>query len=133
MAKHDNEDAFYRTTTPALRPELCVHNGGQYHNRFGDVLCDICHTIVGWHPDLVRPGVFGLCECDYHGEIMCDCGTTTFRIERLDRIIGNDAGKRSLRIGQKYLDDLEGEPWPLSEIPDMGELTPLGVDFRTLD
>lgn len=31
----------------------------QYHTRFGDVCCDRCHNRLGWHPFLVRPGVFG--------------------------------------------------------------------------
>ena len=59
MAKHNHEDAFYRENAPEVRPETCDHDGGQYHTRFGDVCCDICHRRVGWHPTLVRDGVFG--------------------------------------------------------------------------
>lgn len=59
MAKHDHEGAFYRENAPAIRPEDCPHDGGQYHTRFGDVCCVICHHRVGWHPTLVRDGVFG--------------------------------------------------------------------------
>jgi len=133
MAKHKMTvaDSF----KPVLTALTCVHNGGQYHNRFGDVVCDLCHTPVGWHPDLVRPGVFGAGECEYHGDISCDCGTVEYRIERLDRTFGNDAGKRSLRIGQRYLDSLDREPWPLSENPHIaaiGELKPVGINFLTL-
>jgi hypothetical protein len=136
MAKHSHEEAFYRDTAPAVTPDTCVHNGGQYHNRFGDVVCAICDSPVGWHPDLVRPGVFGAGECEYHGEITCDCGTDDYRIERLDRIIGNVNGQRSLRIGQRYFDSLGREPWPLSENPHIaiiGELKPVGINFLTLN
>jgi hypothetical protein len=84
----------------------------------------------------VRPGVFGAGPCEYHGEITCDCGTDDYRIERLDRIIGNVNGQRSLRIGQRYFDSLDKEPWPLSENPHIaiiGELKPVGINFLTLN
>ena len=37
----------------------CAHDGGKYHTRFGDVCCRLCHERLGWHPTLVRDGVFG--------------------------------------------------------------------------
>ena len=89
MAEHDREDAFYRTTSPAVRPETCDHEGGRYHTRFGDVCCDICHDGVGWRPELVREGVFGE-------------GTEDFRRNRKQEITAR-GDHHLLRVGLIYL------------------------------
>lgn len=117
MAKHDSESQFYRKVKPALMPEHCIHNHRMYHHRLGYTLCSVCHSPMGWHPDLVRPGVYGLAPCDYHAEILCDCNTDEYRTLKLAEMMGTDEGMRMLAIGQHYFDALEGEPWSVEDFP----------------
>ena len=89
MAEHNSEEQFYRTTSPALRPETCDHKDDRYHNRFGDVLCWGCHSRVGWRPELVRDDVFGE-------------GTEDFRRNHKQEITAR-GDHHLLRVGLIYL------------------------------
>jgi len=44
---------------PQLTPENCPHNEDRYVTRFGDYCCSMCHARMGWHPQLVREGIYG--------------------------------------------------------------------------
>jgi len=96
MARHDHEARFYRDHQPVPTTANCVHNGDRQHTRFGDVVCAACHEPVGWHPDLVRDGLYGA-VCDEH-DAACDCGTTEYRAERLATI-----DPWTLAIGEQYV------------------------------
>lgn len=44
---------------PQPTPQTCSHNEERYVTRFGDYCCSLCHLSLGWHPQLVREGVYG--------------------------------------------------------------------------
>lgn len=43
---------------PQLTPDNCTHEHPRYHTRFGDWCCSACHRRMGWHPSLVREGIY---------------------------------------------------------------------------
>jgi hypothetical protein len=137
MSKHDAESQFYRNNAPVLLPQHCPHNHPTYHDRFGYVNCKGCHTPMGWHPDLVRPGLYGLSNCEWHGNLICDCNTGEYRTMVLDRLMGTDDGMRMLAIGQRYFDALEGEAWSTTDYPHLAEIDapfrPTNVNFIDLN
>jgi hypothetical protein len=44
---------------PKTTPDNCTHNYPRYNTRFGDWCCTNCHAQMGWHPQLVREGIYG--------------------------------------------------------------------------
>lgn len=42
-----------------VNPEDCFHPGPTYVTRFGDTVCEECHTTLSWHPNDVRPDIYG--------------------------------------------------------------------------
>jgi hypothetical protein len=43
---------------PKTTPDNCSHNYSRYSTRFGDWCCINCHAQMGWHPELVREGIY---------------------------------------------------------------------------
>ena len=68
----------------------CRHaKHGAYHTRFGDVCCRNCHFPLGWHPSLVRGGVFG----DH---------TSEWVRTQYDHHVRTDEGRKLLEAGENY-------------------------------
>lgn len=98
------------TITPARSdaPEgvytSCAHLGALSTNRFGFIHCDECHENMGWHPSLVREGLYGGAPCVHQsGDCPLDCGTREWVATMREVHMSTDEGRALLAFGAKFI------------------------------